>query len=57
MPDDEQHRRQEVRAERERMFAHSSIFQRPSARTGHDTRLAEILESLERGIDAREAEA
>lgn len=58
MPDDEQHRRQEVRAERERMFAHSSIFQRPSARTGHDTRsLAEILESLERGIDAREAKA
>jgi DNA-binding MarR family transcriptional regulator len=58
MPDDERHRRQEARAERERMISHSLILQRPVPRAGEDPRsTAEILESLGRGVFAREAAA
>jgi DNA-binding MarR family transcriptional regulator len=55
LPDDERHRRQEARAERERMIAQLPTWQQPVVRADVvDRSLAEILESLGRRVYAAE---
>lgn len=58
MPDDERHRRQEARAERERMTGQCPGSWHPGVRGGADNpSLVELLDSIERGFDARETAA
>jgi len=54
-PDDARHRRQEARAERERMIGQLPAWQQPVVRANVDDRsMADVLESLGRAVYAAE---